>query len=369
MPVRPIRPGAWIALMSAWSVGAMQAPAQAAEGFQVRYNVVGSLGQDMFVQNVPSGWIGSLNYSYGRVHKVTGDGGPISTPVPGGTAPLPPPAPAALYPTFGPSTASIEGTGWVKQWNLALGYLSEAQWAGGRLAFGINVPYATRQQSYTAQAPTPALNWSPAVPPAARAAFTPLFNARYQAAIAAQGAAEGGENSGIGDVELSAGWVDARQGPQRTSATLTVVLPTGDYDPARGVDVGFGEFYTLRPSVQTIWALGDHWMVGGRAVLGLNTRNDANDLRSGNWAALEAAVGRHFGPLGAGVQVLHLRQVQDDRNNPFGTSRYETTNAGVFITGRVPVIEAAVTLQHTVSLHSNNAKHGRFSQVRLVRSF
>ncbi|TFZ01082.1 transporter [Ramlibacter rhizophilus] len=341
--------------------------AQGAEAFQIRYNLAGSLGQDLFAPVPAAGWVGSLTHTHGRVHEVTGDGGgPPSVQVPGGVAPVTS-LPPALRPSYGASLARLQGTGSLRQWNLGLARLSELQ-GGSRWALGLSLPYATRQQNYRVQAATPALNWSPAVPPAARAAATPLFQAGYQAAIAALGGGESGEVSGFGDLELSAAWLHTGE-RMRLGAGATLVLPTGKYDAARGVDVGFGNFYTLRPAVQAQWEIGPRTAAAARFVLGLNTRNEDNDLRSGNWAALELAAGQRtdFGVFG--VLLLHARQVQDDRNNPFGASRYRTNNAGVFYTVRLPAPELSVSLQHTVSVSSQNAKHGRFTQLRLAKAF
>jgi hypothetical protein len=52
-----------------------------------------------------------------------------------------------------------------------------------------------------------------------------------------------------------------------------------------------------------------------------------------------------------------------------GASRFRSTNAGAFFTTLVPGIDAAPTLQYMGTTASRNAKHGSFSQLRLVTMF
>ncbi|NVD73697.1 hypothetical protein HUX88_24615 [Duganella sp. BJB1802] len=63
----------------------------------------------------------------------------------------------------------------------------------------VDLPYARKQQSIVAGAPTPALQWNPAVPAATQAAVQGQFGAQYQGALAAEGADATGTLSGIGD--------------------------------------------------------------------------------------------------------------------------------------------------------------------------
>lgn len=343
--------------------------AEAAEGFRLRYNLTGSLGPDLFAPPASAGWLGRVSHTYGSVHKVTGDGngGPV-LPVPGGTVALPAPTPAALHPRYSPTTARIGGAGSLRQSTVALAYVTPDHWLGGRLAFGANVAYVKQRQTYTAEAPTPSLAWPAGAPAALRGPVDARFGPQYQAALAAQATAGGGEQSGPGDAELSVNWIRTLE-EARIGAGLALALPTGEYDPGRSVDAGLGDFYTLRPSVQAAIPVGEHYVAGARAVLGLNTRNRENDLRSGHWAGLELAIGRRVGPVAIGVQAVRLQQIQDDRNNPFGASRYRSTQAGLFMMGAVPALGASVSLHHAATVSSRNALHGRFTQVRLTRTF
>ena len=256
--------------------------AQAAEGFEPRYNVAGSLGGELFVPPEQSGWIGGIAATEIKINKITGnDGMPFTTTIPGGSVPLPAPTPAALYPSYGASTAHVDGTGTMTQANLLLGYLTPERFGGGRLAFLFNLPYARKKQNIQTSAATPALNWNPAVPAPVQAAVTTQFNTQYQSAISAQAASETGEVTGIGDAELQAGWLYAEKNVA-VLADVSVVLPTGRYDAGAGPDIGTGNFYTLRPAIQASYRPTPNIGLAGKVTLGLNTRNRDNDLRSGN---------------------------------------------------------------------------------------
>lgn len=363
-PPAPFRP-VWVATL-AWACAA----AQAGEDFQLRYSLSGTLGGEIFAPADLSGLTGTIALTRVNIRKLTGDDGEALThPVPGGTVPLPPPTPAALHPTYGPSQARISvPQGSLMQWNLALGWLSPARYGGGRLALGLSLPYATKKQRFAAEGETPALRWNPAVPAATQAAVQAGFDAQYQTNLAATAASQSGTVSGFGDLELHAGWRHATE-QLRVMAGASLVLPTGRYSAASGPDIGFGNFWTLRPTAQAVWLPRPDVALAGRVTMGLNTRNRDNDLRSGNWVSLEAAAGymTRLGPVG--VHVIRAQQYEDDRNNPWGSGRYRSTNAGLFFTTRIPGLDAVVTLQHMATLDSRNAKHGTYSQVRVSKSF
>ncbi|WP_235579356.1 transporter [Pseudorhodoferax sp. Leaf274] len=355
--------------MSVAILGAIGATAQAAEDFQVRYNLAGSLGGEIFAPADLQGLTGGIALTRVDIRKVTGnDGEPLTQTLAGGTLPLPAPTPAALYPTYGAATGRIDARGSLLQWNLGLAWLSQARYGGGRLALAVNLPYATKKQGFAADAQTPALNWNPAVPTATQSAVQARFDTQFQSTVAALAAAEGGRVSGLGDLELHAGWRHA-DAQLRVLAGASLVLPTGKYDAASGPDIGFGNFYTLRPVAQLVYLPRPDIALAGRVTVGLNTRNRDNDLRSGNWASLEVAAGTmtRLGPVG--VHVLQAQQFQDDSGNRWGTSRYRSTNAGLFFTTRIPVVDLVLTLQHMATLQSRNAKHGTYSQVRLTKTF
>lgn len=343
--------------------------ALAGEDFQIRYNIAGSLGGEMFAPPDQSGWLGAIAQTRVDIHKITGnDGNALRMATPGGTVALPAPTPSVLYPTYGANTMLVNSTIAMDQSNLALGYISKARFAQGRLAFGINISYASRRQTFEASGASPALNWHPAVPPAVRSAVGTQFDAQYQAGFAQQASAQTGQVNGIGDTELLAGWLYANE-QVRILAGASLVIPTGKYGASPGPDIGLGNFYTLRPAVQLAWLPTPHFAVAGKVTAGLNTRNKDNDLRSGNWMGLELAAGYRT-PLGViGLHAVRAQQVQDDGNNPWGPNRFRSSNAGIFFTTLIPAIDTALTLQAMRTTDSRNAIQGDFAQIRLIKVF
>lgn len=353
-----------LAACCGWSAGAM-----AAEGFEIRYNIAGSLGGEIFAPPNQTGWAGGIALTQVEVNKVTGnDGGALSAVVPGGSVPLPASIPAALAPTYGANTARFNATGPMTRWDVALAYITEDKFGGGRLAFAVDIPYARKGQDVSASAATPALNWNPMVPAALRSAVEPQFNAQYQSGLKAEADAFHGRVAGMGDVELMAGWQYVGE-QWRVLAGTTLVLPTGKYSAPGGPDIGVGNFLTLRPSVQVAWLPVPDIALAAKLSLGLNQRNEDNQVRSGNWAGLELAAGYKTAVGVAGLHAVRVQQYQDDDNNPWGASRLVSSNAGVFFTTLVPVIDAALTVQYMASTASRNAKHGTFAGVRLIKLF
>ncbi|MBL0422158.1 transporter [Ramlibacter sp. AW1] len=340
----------------------------AAERFQLRHNLAGTLPGELVAIPASSGWVGSMTYTHSNVHKVTGaDGERLNLAIPGGVVPLPAPAPAALYPTYPATTASVDFRARLRQVNLSLSYATEARPTTGRFVVGANLPYLQREQTTRLQAQTPALSWRPGVPAATQAAVGSSFNQSYQAGLAAQAAAESGEISGFGDAEVYGGWI-APESPVRLAATAALVVPTGRYDAAAGVDAGQGDFFTFKPSVRAAWQLDEKLVTAGKLVFGFNSRNRDTNVRSGHWAGFEAAVAYRLPIALVGVNGVHVQQLRDDDNNPFGASRFRATSAGLFITSELPAI-GSLTFQYTAMLESRNARHGNVTQLRLTRAF
>ncbi len=341
-----------LALIAASSACLIHPQAQAAEDFQVRYNIAGSLGGEMFAAPEQSGTIAGAAVTHVNIHKVTGnDGKGLTVGIAGGTVPAP----------YAANQASIDARGPFTQINLGLGYITEGTYGGGRIAFGINLPYATKNQQVSASATTPTLS---GVPPEVQAAF----GAQYQAGVAAQADAMTGKVSGLGDVELQAGWLHASE-KVRVLAGGSLVLPTGRYDSSPGPDIGAGNFYTFRPAMQVAYLPRPDVAFAGKVTLGLNTTNRDNKLRSGNWIGLEAAAGYMTAVGPVGVHMIHIQQYQDDNNNALGASRLRMSNAGLFFTTMLPVVDAPVTIQYMSTVSSRNSKSGDFYQVRVVKVF
>lgn len=343
--------------------------ASAAEGFEPRYNLAGSLGGEMFAPPDQTGWLAAIAGTHIDVSRVTGnDGKPLSQPIPGGVVPLPAPLPSDLNPSYAPAAATVHGTGTMTRWDLVLGYLSPAELGGGHLVFGVDVPFARKHQSIVPSADTPSLSWSAGAPGAIQTAVQAQFGEQYRAALQAQGANVSGQVTGIGDVEVLAGW-HYMTDKLRVLGTAALVLPTGKYNDNPKADIGAGNFYTLRPALQVAYLPTPKLAIAAKYSIGLNTRNRDNQLRSGNWMGLETAVGYKTAVGVVGLHAVRLQQYQDDDNNPLGASRIRSTNAGVFFTTKIPGIEAALTIQYMATISSRNAKDASFTQVRLVKVF
>lgn len=343
--------------------------AHAAEAFQLRYNIAGSLGGEMFGAPGRSGLAGGIAWTDILIDKITGDDGrPLTSTLAGGSVALPAPTPAALSPTYGATTARVDASGSQRQWNVAFGYVTADTYAGGRFAFGVNVPYATKKQVIDIGATPPQLQWNPAVPAATQQAVQAQFDGRFAGGLAAQSSASTGQVTAFGDSDLQFGWLHAGE-RLRMLAGASIVLPTGRYSTGPAPDIGFGNFYTLRPSFQAAYLPTPDIALAGKLTVGLNTRNKDNQLRSGDWVSLEAAAGYRT-PIGpVGVHSVWVQQTQGDSRNPFGASKLMSTNVGAFFTTRVPGVDAILTLQYMATVDSRNARSGTYSQARLIKLF
>lgn len=352
-----------------WTMLAWSCAGWGAEGFEPRYNLAGSLGGEMFAPPNQTGFISALAATYVSVSKVTGDdGGQLTQSIPGGTVALPKPTPSALYPSYSRGTVEIPASGTMTRWDLVLGYITSEQYGGGRLAFAVDVPFARKLQSISTSGATPVLNWNPAVPADVQSAVQGQFSSQYQGALKAQGASESGDVSGIGDVELIAGWHYVGD-KLRVLGSAALVVPTGKYSADAGPDIGNGNFYTVRPAIQVAYLPTSNLAFAAKVSAGLNSRNRDNDVRSGNWFGVELAAG-YKTPIGVvGVHGIRIQQYQDDENNPLGASRLRSNNLGAFFTTMIPAVDVALTVQYMATTSSRNAKHGNFTQVRLIRMF
>jgi hypothetical protein len=345
---------------------AASAAGHAAEGFEPRYNLAGSLGGEIFAPPDQTGWAIGTALTRVPVRRVSGDDGKdLVLTLPGATLAVPG-LPGALQPSYGATRATVHGYGAMTRWDVAVAYVSAEQYGGGRLLTVIDLPFIRKDQQIGLNGATPALSWPGAVPPAVQAGVAGQFNSQYQAGLAGQGAASSGVLHGAGDAELMMGWQLVRE-QWRVLAGAALVLPTGKYNAAPDPDTGTGNFRTLRPALQVAYLPTPQVALGAKLSLGLNTRNRDNQLRSGNWAGLELAAG-YMTPIGVvGLHALRVQQYQDDDNNPFGASRFRSTNAGAYFTTKVPVLDAVLTLQYIDTTSSRHAKHGSFTQLRIIK--
>lgn len=118
--------------------------------------------------------------------------------------------------------------------------------------------------------------------------------------------------TGLGDIEFGPLFHWEIGDHQAANFVPTVIVPTGDYSPYRRMNVGYGNFYTFRPSAQYAY-IGDGWDVGVRGVFSFNTRNKANGYYSGNmfnmdWQAMKFVTE----DVRVGLQGYMVRQLNRD---------------------------------------------------------
>jgi hypothetical protein len=263
--------------------------------------------------------------------------------------------------------------------NLILGYQTEKNYGGGHLLLALNLPYTarlSRNTTYSGATPTlstlaPALTTPPL--PAGTAASAQAksqvgFNTAYQAQLSALSTAGTDATQGIGDAEVTAAWV-YRQQDLKLVTGLTVAMPTGKYDAASQINIGFGNFYTLRPGAAVAYNPAENWTLGARGSLAFNTRNKDNQIKSGDYGALDLAAA-YRSPIGVfGPHVLLVKQYRDDDGGTLGANRFSSNGAGIFYTALIPNIEAAVNLSYLTTLSSRNALSGSFYQLRVSKAF
>ena len=103
--------------------------------------------------------------------------------------------------------------------------------------------------------------------------------------------------------------------------------------------------------------------------LGFNTRNKDNQIKSGDYGALDLAAA-YRSPIGVfGPHVLLIKQFADDNGGALGANRYSSNSAGVFFTTLIPSINTAVNLSYMTTISSRNALSGSFFQLRLSKAF
>ncbi|RZK99658.1 MAG: hypothetical protein EOP36_18570 [Rubrivivax sp.] len=198
-------------------------------------------------------------------------------------------------------------------------YLSSEQVLGGNVGFTAMLPLVRRKIELTGGPAT--------IDPTAVAAISGAtgfpqaivrsgLSANVQSGIAARSSA----NYGIGDLELSPIWHLEIGDHQHMTVAPTFIIPTGDYDPSRRANAGFGNFYTFRPSVQYAF-VGDGWDVGARLLLSLNSRNKDNGYRSGNVLNIDYQAMKFVSEdIRVGLQGYVVEQFTDDSQDLTGYS-------------------------------------------------
>lgn len=180
-----------------------------------------------------------------------------------------------------------------------LTYLGTERFLGANIGWTAMLPIVKRKATFTGLALLPA-----GVPPSTAAVI--------QGGVDALARQQSGSEFGIGDFEISPIMHWELDDHQTVVFAPTLVLPTGDYDPTRRLNPGFGNFVTFRPSVQYAY-IGDGWDVGVRGVLSFNTRNKDNGYYSGNMFNIDYQAMMFVSEdVRVGLQGYFVRQLNDD---------------------------------------------------------
>lgn len=186
-------------------------------------------------------------------------------------------------------------------------YLDTKQVLGANIGFTVMLPLVKRKATFTGTALLPS-------------ALPGNVKQFIQSNVDAASAAKSGSDFGIGDIEVAPLMHWEIGDHQAVTFAPTLVLPTGDYNAARRVNPGYGNFVTFRPSVQYAY-IGDGWDVGGRGVLSFNTRNKDTGYYSGNMFNLDWQLMKFVSDdVRVGLQGYLVRQLTKDTQDTSGLS-------------------------------------------------
>ena len=366
------------ALLASCVLGTLATPSWAQDAGRVRFPSAGALGGEIIAQVDNPGFFASAVVTQAEVDKLTDSSGNTATRTVSGTFSTPAPVAGAIRTATYGGTATVDLKQSQSQLNLVVGYVSEGIYAGGRLSLTANLPYAMRLDRTTiVSGPTPTLSTlAPSLTPpltaaqaaAAQANAQAGFNTAYQSNLAAAASKATGVEEGLGDLELTAAWSN-RTPERRVIVGATLALPTGKYDAASSVNIGVGNFYTLRAGAAYAFDPLPNLTVGVRGTLATNTRNQDTQVKRGDFGAVELAAA-YRSPFGVfGPHVVMVRQFRDDDGNPQGANRYSITNAGLFYAMRLPGPDFGINFSYTGTVNSKNAMSGSIYQVRISKAF
>jgi hypothetical protein len=367
--------------------------AVAADGFKLRFPLTGTLGGEMVAPLNNGGLYGQLAVTQFDIDKVTGNDGNTFTQTTTGTASgttinaaVQASATAtaqqkALAPLLVGKSASYTGVANLDlkqtqtQTNAIIGYLTNEEYSGGRLTVAVNIPYVTfnRTANLTGTTPTlstftPAIAGTPQQVAGAQAVGQGAFASSYQAGLASQSTSGTGSAAALGDIEVSGAWVYSDE-KKKIIAGATLAMPTGEYKSTSTLNVGFGNYYTLRPGVAVAYKTTDALTLGARTSLGINSPNTDNGIRTGNFYAIDLAAA-YMTPIGVvGPHVIQLAQYEDDQGGTLGANRLSATGAGFFFATLIKPIGAGLNISYMQMLESRNSLSGSFIQVRLTKAF
>jgi hypothetical protein len=170
-----------------------------------------------------------------------------------------------------------------------LSYMSATTFLGATLGGTVLVPLVNKGSEASISSINTTLTGIAATLPAAnQAGLIALVNSGAAAQGSALTAANSNKTWGIGDLEFSPilRWATERT---QTLFVMTVVAPTGDYNPERAANPSAGKFWTFRPAIQYSY-IGDGWDMGTRVAYSYNTRNIETKYKSGSYLNVDLAL-------------------------------------------------------------------------------
>lgn len=315
--VRFTRQSVWLSAVSLATLACLSQSAVAAENGLQRYSP-GIGGSDMTAPLTPGLYfqVPLVHYHARKLRGGDGDTATAATPteqktIPGvGTVPAVP----GLRSQIGINTDTYAALP-------RLTYLSTNRVFGANLGFTVMLPLVKRKASFSA---------SPVFAGTVLAAYPGQVQAGYTNTISSSVAArQDGDETGLGDLELSPVLHWEIGDNQSFNIAPTIVLPTGKYDVRRRVNPGYGNFYTFRPSMQYSY-IGDGWDFGARTVFSFNTRNKDNGYYSGNMFNVDWQFMRFISDdVRVGVQGYFVRQLTKDTQDLSKFSAQEITDKGL----------------------------------------
>lgn len=279
----------WLRTVSALAVSAaclaLGSTAQAAENRVQRYTP-GLAGSDLTSMLVP-GWYGQVALVHYHATKLRGDDGndfAVKTPL----------IPGASF-----KVNRFRAEAYIVQPRIT--YISSERLWGAHLGFTAMLPMIQRATSLSNVQAMPAM-------------FAPA-----EATINGQLAtSRNGSHYGMGDLEMAPILNWAIGDNQTITLAPTVVFPTGSYDTRRNVNVGFGKYYTFRPSIQYGY-IGDGWDIGVRTILSFNSRNKDTGYKSGSVFNMDFALMKFIDEdVRLGVQGYVVKQFTNDHSTNAG---------------------------------------------------
>ena len=362
--------------------------AHASEGYRSRQAPVGAFGGEIAALADNPGFFGTAIATYTHIFKIADDSGndigvaPLSVGLPTNSKAGLPIADGTYSLNVPAGTIKFDQT--QTQVNLIGGYMTDDSYAGGRVAFAVNLPLININRTVFISQPGGTLSpkLGAALPTQVVGAITTMGNAAnfaVQSALIARNASENASVTGLGDAELSAVWL-RHEDRLKVAVGVSLFVPTGSYDKSRGPNPGFGNFYTLRPGIAVSYALNpkltdQSWDSGvtlaGRLSYGINTSNLETEYRSGDFVYAEGAVSKVTGNWAFGANLLGIQQVTDDSGSGAvnGGSRYKNYGFGPFLSYKLPGKDAGFNLHFSRNFGSQNALVSESLQIRFIKAW